>query len=132
MGLTTEDSLRAPLPPTSAQAANSSDESQTHDTETLTDSPRVVIEPGRTWTGLRDLWAYRELLYFLIWRDLKVRYKQTFLGVAWAVIQPLLTMLIFTLIFSKVAKIDSDQIPYPVFAYAALLPWTFFATAIAS
>src|SRR5205809_2717522 len=79
---------------------------------------------------LGELWEYRELLYFLIWRDVKIRYKQTLLGAAWAIIQPLLTMLIFTLIFSEVAKIDSNGIPYPVFAYAALLPWTFFANAL--
>jgi lipopolysaccharide transport system permease protein len=81
-------------------------------------------------TMLRDIWSYRELLYFLIWRDVKIRYKQTLLGAAWAIIQPLLTMVIFTFIFGRVARIDSEGIPYPVFAYAALLPWTFFANAI--
>jgi lipopolysaccharide transport system permease protein len=79
---------------------------------------------------VRDVWAHRELLYFLIWRDVKIKYKQTLLGAAWAIIQPLLTMLIFTLIFSKVARIDSNGIPYPIFAYAGLLPWTFFANSI--
>lgn len=79
---------------------------------------------------LQNLWAYRELLYFLVWRDVKIRYKQTLLGAAWAIVQPLLTMLVFTLIFSTVANIDSNGIPYPVFAYAALWPWTFFANAI--
>lgn len=79
---------------------------------------------------VRDLWAHRELLYFLIWRDVKIKYKQTLLGAAWAIIQPLFTMLIFTLIFSKVARIDSNGIPYPIFAYAGLLPWTFFANSI--
>jgi lipopolysaccharide transport system permease protein len=76
------------------------------------------------------LWTYRELLYFLTWRDVKVRYKQTALGVAWVIIQPLLTMLIFTLFFGKLAGIPSDNIPYPIFAYAGLLPWTFFSNAI--
>jgi lipopolysaccharide transport system permease protein len=76
---------------------------------------------------LKDLWEYREVLYFLVWRDIKVRYKQTVLGAAWAVIQPLFTMLVFSLFFGRLAKIPSDGIPYPLFAYAALIPWTFFA-----
>lgn len=98
------------------------------------DHPLFVVEPRkrRELVNLKDLWAYRELLYFLIWRDVKIRYKQTLLGAIWAIIQPLLTMVIFFLIFSKVAKIDSDGIPYPAFAYAALLPWTFFANAIST
>ena len=84
--------------------------------------------------NLRDLWNYRELLYFLTWRDVKVRYKQTALGVAWAIIQPLFTMLIFTLFFGKLAGIEAQTggIPYPVFAYAGLLPWTFFSNALTS
>ncbi len=100
----------------------------------LPDEPLFVVEARKAGISfhLKDWWTYRELLYFLIWRDVKVRYKQTVLGAAWAIIQPLLTMLIFTFIFSKVAKIDSHGIPYPVFAYAALLPWTFFANAISS
>jgi lipopolysaccharide transport system permease protein len=96
------------------------------------DAPLFVIEARKSGIkfNLRDWWLYRELLYFLIWRDVKIRYKQTLLGATWAIIQPLLTMLIFTLIFARVAKIDSNGIPYPVFAYSALLPWTFFANAI--
>jgi lipopolysaccharide transport system permease protein len=82
--------------------------------------------------GLQELWRYRELLYFLTWRDLKLRYKQTLLGAAWAIIQPLFAMLLFTLIFGKLARVPSDEIPYPLFAYAGLLPWTFFANAISS
>lgn len=78
----------------------------------------------------RELWAYRELFYFLVWRDLKVRYKQTVLGVAWAIIQPLFTMLIFTLFFGRLAGVPSDDVPYPVFVYAGLLLWTFFANAV--
>jgi lipopolysaccharide transport system permease protein len=94
--------------------------------------PTVVIQPRR---GLFDLdlqavWQYRELLYFLTWRDVKVRYKQTVIGAAWALIQPLMTMLVFTVIFGKFAKIPSDGLPYPVFAYTALLPWHFFSQAI--
>jgi lipopolysaccharide transport system permease protein len=82
--------------------------------------------------GLAELWRYRELLYFLAWRDVKLRYKQTFLGAAWAIIQPLFAMLLFTLFFGRLAKIPSDNIPYPVFAYAGLVPWTFFANAISN
>lgn len=87
------------------------------------------IEPRGRWAALRlrDLWEYRELLYFLVWRDIKVRYKQTALGAAWAVLQPFLTMVVFTVFFGRLAKVPSDGIPYPVFAYAALLPWQLFA-----
>lgn len=96
--------------------------------------PSVRIRPSPKWAALnlRDLWAYRELLYFLIWRDIKVRYKQTALGVAWAIIQPLFTMLVFTLFFGKLAGLPSDGVPYPIFAYAGLLPWTFFSNAVSS
>ncbi len=82
--------------------------------------------------NLKELWAYRELLYFLTWRDVKVRYKQTFLGIAWAILQPLLTMLVFTIFFGKLAGIEAktEGIPYPIFVYAGLMPWTFFSNAI--
>ena len=98
----------------------------------LPDKPLVVIEPRKPWAALelKESWAYRELLYFLIWRDVKVRYKQTALGAAWAIIQPLFTMLIFTIFFGRLAGVPSDNIPYPMFAYAGLLPWTFFANAV--
>ncbi|HYR75239.1 MAG TPA: ABC transporter permease [Pyrinomonadaceae bacterium] len=100
----------------------------------LPDQPVVTIEPSKSWVALnlRDLWNYRELLYFLTWRDVKVRYKQTALGVAWAIIQPLFTMLIFTLFFGKLAGIEAQTggIPYPIFAYAGLLPWMFFSNAL--
>jgi lipopolysaccharide transport system permease protein len=100
--------------------------------DNLPDEPLVTIEANKAWSvaELRDLWAFRELLYFLTWRDVKVRYKQTELGVAWAILQPLLTMLIFTLFFGRLAGVPSDNVPYPIFAYAGLLPWTFFANAI--
>lgn len=90
------------------------------------------IEPSKGWISvrLRELWVYRELLYFLVWRDVKVRYKQTALGAAWAVIQPTMTMLVFTIFFGRLAKIPSDGVPYPVFVYAALLPWQLFAYAL--
>lgn len=89
----------------------------------------IRIEPSRGWVSLqlKELWAYRELLYFLIWRDVKVRYKQTALGVGWAIIQPVTTMIVFSVFFGRLGKIPSDGIPYPIFAYAALVPWTFFA-----
>lgn len=82
--------------------------------------------------NLRDLWVYRELLYFLVWRDIKIRYKQTYLGAAWAVIQPVFTMIIFSVVFGQLAKLPSDGIPYPVFTYTALLPWQLFAYALSS
>lgn len=95
--------------------------------------PIVVIEPTSGWLslGLREVREYRELLYFLVWRDVKVRYKQTLLGAAWAILQPTLTMVVFTLLFGKLAHIGSDGLPYPIFAYAGLLPWTFFAQGLA-
>ncbi|MBA4123895.1 MAG: ABC transporter permease [Acidobacteria bacterium] len=98
----------------------------------LPEKPVVVIEPSKSWVALnlRDLWQYRDLLYILTMRDIKVRYKQTLLGAAWAIIQPLFTMLIFTLFFGKLAGMPSDGIPYPIFAYAGLLPWTFFSNAV--
>lgn len=98
----------------------------------LPDEPLVRIRPGKSWSvvDFRELWAYRELFYFLVWRDLKVRYKQTVLGVAWAIIQPLFTMLIFTLFFGRLAGVPSDGVPYPVFVYAGLLLWTFFSNAV--
>ena len=104
-----------------------------HDNHQATGAgPLTVIEPSRRWVplNLRDLWAYRELLVFLTWRDLKVRYKQTLLGVAWAVLQPLFMMLIFTLFFGRLAGIASEGVPYPLFAYAGLVLWTFFANSV--
>ena len=90
------------------------------------------IQPGRGWAPLvlQDLWSYRELLFFLIWRDVKVRYKQTVLGIAWAVIQPLSTMVVFSIFFGHLGKIPSDGLPYPLFAYCALLPWQLFSHAL--
>jgi lipopolysaccharide transport system permease protein len=118
---------------------------ETLSTETETDVPSssgrvpsrvdkivVTIEPSKSWVPLRlaDVWQYRELLYFLTWRDVKVRYKQTLLGAAWAILQPLLTMLIFTLLFGRLAGIPSGGIPYPIFAFGGLLIWTFFSNSI--
>lgn len=99
----------------------------THEKEV--EVPTIVIRPPRKWVpvDLHELWEYRELLYFFTWRDVKLRYKQTGLGVAWAVIQPLFMMVVFSLFFGGLAKIPSDNIPYPLFSLAALLPWTLFA-----
>ncbi len=94
--------------------------------------PVTKIAPSRGWVALKlgEIWEYRELLYFLTWREVKVRYKQTALGAAWAIIQPLFTMLVFSLFFGRLAKVPSDHIPYPLFSLAALVPWTFFANGL--
>ena len=98
------------------------------------DDPPVVVDitPPQGWAslGLRELWEYRELLYFLTWRDIKVRYKQTVLGAAWAIIQPFMTMVVFSIFFGRLANVPSDDLPYPVFSYAALVPWAFFANGL--
>ncbi len=93
-------------------------------------APYYVIRPPRRWSlpDLRELWQYRELVYFFTWRNIKVRYKQTLLGVLWAWLHPFITMVVFTVFFGKLARMPSEGIPYPVFTYAALLPWNFFAT----
>jgi lipopolysaccharide transport system permease protein len=95
-------------------------------------APVVRIVPSRGWVSLRlgELWEYRELLYFLAWRNIKVRYKQTALGAAWAVIQPVCTMIVFSLFFGKLGRIPSDGVPYPLFSLAALVPWSFFANGL--
>ncbi|TXG84005.1 MAG: ABC transporter permease [Thermomicrobiales bacterium] len=101
-------------------------------TETLPAVPRIRLKPSNGWRALnlREFWQYRELLYFLSWRDIKVRYKQTALGALWAILQPLLTMLVFSLFFGNLAKMPSDGIPYPIFAFSALVPWTFFSNGL--
>src|SRR5882672_9498238 len=117
-------------PPTSQQklaASPASVEQFEHES-----APQILIEPDESGLkfGFGELWRFRELLYFLTLRDIQIRYKQTMLGAAWAIIQPLFAMLLFTLFFGRLARIPSDNIPYPLFAYAGLLPWTFFANAI--
>ncbi|MCQ3931020.1 MAG: ABC transporter permease [Chloroflexi bacterium] len=99
-----------------------------------TELPHLRIQPSHGWVSLKlgELWEYRELLYFLTWRDIKVRYKQTVLGATWAIIQPFMTMVVFSLFFGRLAKIPSDGLPYPVWSYAALVPWTFFASGLAT
>lgn len=95
-------------------------------------TPITIIKPSKRWVplDLPELWRYRELLYFLTKRDIKVRYKQTVLGGLWAIIQPFFTMVVFTLFFGRLAKVPSDGVPYPIFVYAGLLPWTYFANAL--
>jgi len=101
-------------------------------TEKPDQPPTVRIEPSHGWVALKlnELVEYRELLYFITWRDVKVRYKQTILGIAWAIIQPFMTMVVFSLFFGQLAGVPSDGIPYPIFSYAALVPWTFFSNAL--
>lgn len=98
----------------------------------MSDPVEILITPPRRWPelDLGDLWAYRELVHFLVWRDLKVRYKQTAIGVAWAVLQPLVTVVIFTVVFGRLAGLPSEGVPYPIFALAALLPWQLFSAAV--
>src|SRR3954467_8674137 len=98
------------------------------------DRPTIVILPARGWQliNVRELWQFRELVFFLTCRDVKVRYKQTLLGAAWAVLQPAMMMVVFTVFFGRMAKVSSGDTPYPLFAFAGLLPWTFFATAVTS
>ena len=105
---------------------------QTPERESDRGRPTLLIRPSRGWAALdlADLWHYRELIYFLTWRDIKVRYKQTVLGGAWAILQPFLTMVVFSVFFGRLAGIPSDGLPYPIFAYCALLPWQLFAHAL--
>src|SRR5882724_5696071 len=125
--LATKTTQRPVLTEQSGVQANSCDP-----TYNLPEKPVVTIEARKSWVplNLRDLWACRELLYFLMWRDIKVRYKQTALGAAWAVIQPLITMIIFTYFFGKLAKLPTEGVPYPIFVYAGLLLWTFFSNGV--
>ncbi|HEV7906005.1 MAG TPA: ABC transporter permease [Pyrinomonadaceae bacterium] len=120
-------------PPTQAVTPPATTASHDADDDAaLQDKPLILIESEDA--GVRfafaDLWAYRELLYFLTWRDIKVRYKQTALGAAWAIIQPLATMLLFTLVFNRLAGLDTGRVPYPLFAYTGLLIWTFFSNSV--
>lgn len=96
--------------------------------------PHLRIQPSKGWVSLKlnELWEYRELLFFLTWRDIKVRYKQTVLGAAWAIIQPFMTMVVFSLFFGGLAQIPSDGVPYPIWSYTALVPWTFLSTGLAA
>jgi lipopolysaccharide transport system permease protein len=99
---------------------------------TQPEAPPLILRPSRGWASLnlKDLWVYRELFYFLTWRDLKVRYKQTVLGAFWAIIQPFMQMVVFSILFGNIAQLDSEGLPYPIFTYAGLLPWGLFSKAI--
>lgn len=123
--ITFAESRTSPVSPSASASSNDSADRRSPA------QPTVRIRPSRGWVplNLRDLWEHRELLYFLVWRDVKVRYKQTALGVAWVVIQPLATTLLFTIIFGNLARMPSDNLPYAVFAMAGLLPWNYFAGA---
>ena len=94
--------------------------------------PETVNEPKSGWqfVNLRELWEYRDLFYFLVWRDIKARYAQSVLGIGWAVVQPVFTMIVFTIIFGKLARIDSDGVPYAIFSFTALVPWTYFSNSL--
>ncbi len=111
-----------PIEPTSTAITPSQDDTP----------PTTIIEASKGWRslGLQELWEYRELLYFMVWRDVKVRYKQTILGVLWAILQPLMLMVVFTVFFGGLAQIPSDGVPYPIFNFVALVPWTFFANGL--
>jgi lipopolysaccharide transport system permease protein len=119
-------------PPSRTAAAAAADDADAAAALVLPERPLILIESEETGVQLAfaDLWSYRELLYFLTWRDIKVRYKQTALGAAWAIIQPLATMIVFTLVFKYLAQLDTGRVPYPLFAYTGLLIWTFFSSAI--
>jgi len=107
---------------------------QTDVTINSTQRPVTIIRPTHGWSALNlsDLWAHREMLYFLIWSDLKLRYKQTSLGAVWAVLQPLMTMIVYSIFLGRLARVPSDGIPYPLFVYTALVPWTYFSNALSS
>jgi lipopolysaccharide transport system permease protein len=124
------DPLAAAADPAATRDAASA--AAPHDADS--ELPITIIErqPGWKFVDLRELWKYRELLYFLVWRDVKVRYKQTVLGAAWAVLQPFATMVVFSLFFGRLAQLPSGGLPYPLFVFAGLLPWTFFSNAISS
>jgi lipopolysaccharide transport system permease protein len=132
MSANPSNSLRSPeITPLSQAAINSNPALEAREHESSQEHSQIIIEAE---AGHRldfpDLWRYRELLYFLIWRDVKIKYKQTVLGAAWAIIQPLFAMLLFSLVFGRLAKMPSDGVPYALFAYAGLLPWTFFSNAV--
>ena len=133
MGKTTSGAKVGTLPPTAAPPSpNGRTSTRPQPSVDLLGEPQVTIERTKSWTGLdpRYLWTYRELLYFLAWRDLKIRYKQTVLGVVWVILQPLLMTVIFTIFLGRLARVPSDNVPYALFAYAGLTIWTFFSGAV--
>ncbi|HKP37816.1 MAG TPA: ABC transporter permease [Pyrinomonadaceae bacterium] len=133
MSLRVDENVSAVAQPDFAPPSSNDPANQSNVLHVTPDKPVVVIKPTKAWAAIdfRELWAHRELLYFLVWRDVKVRYKQTLLGVAWVIVQPLFTALIFTIFFGILARVPSEGIPYTVFAFAGLLPWIFFSNAVA-
>lgn len=131
MGIPSTDSAGA-LNPTTQRVRASPPADPQEQPDSLPQEPLVVIEPGRSLAALelRDAWAHRELLYFMVWRDLKVRYKQTLLGVAWVLLQPLMMTVVFTVVLGRLIRVPSNNVPYPLFAYSGLVLWTFFSGAI--
>jgi lipopolysaccharide transport system permease protein len=119
-------------PAASGVAAGERSKAGASRSESGSDVPVTIIRPSAGWRSidLTELWQYRELLYFLVWRDIKIRYKQTVLGASWAIIQPFFTMVVFSLFFGRLAQVPSDGIPYPIFSFAALVPWMFFANGL--
>jgi lipopolysaccharide transport system permease protein len=133
MDLSTRENVNLLEPATRPTASNAKPE-QPPTALHLPEDPLVIIEPSRSWVALKlhDLWVYRELIYFLIWRDLKVRYKQTIFGVLWVIMQPLLMTFVFTIFLGKLARVPSGNTPYAIFVLSGLLPWTFFSGAVNS
>ncbi|PYS79824.1 MAG: phosphate ABC transporter permease [Acidobacteria bacterium] len=131
---TTEGSFNAPAAQATVRGEAARGEAVQPEEATFSGVPHVLVrsEESGVQLNLADIWAYRELLYFLAWRDIKVRYKQTLIGVAWVIVQPLMMMLIFTLVFNRFARLDTGELPYPLFAYSGLLVWTFFSVAVSS
>ncbi|PYS84033.1 MAG: phosphate ABC transporter permease [Acidobacteria bacterium] len=131
---TTEGSFNAPAAQATVRGEAARGEAVQPEEATFSGVPHVLVrsEESGVQLNLADIWAYRELLYFLAWRDIKVRYKQTLIGVAWVIVQPLMMMLIFTLVFNRFARLDTGELPYPLFAYSGLLVWAFFSTAVTS
>jgi lipopolysaccharide transport system permease protein len=134
MGTITGNSASTLEPSAADAAASTIRATPQHLSRDLPDEPLVIIQPSKLWAAFsfRELWEYRGLLYFLMWRDLKVRYKQTALGMVWVVLQPLLTTLVFTLFLGRVVGVRADGTPYPLFVFAGMLPWTFFMGAVSS
>ncbi|MFN7923988.1 MAG: ABC transporter permease [Bryobacteraceae bacterium] len=131
--LSTTEQLEKPEAPTAAPAAQANPAEATPKAARPAAAHAIMrIQPSHGWVSLKleELWSYRELLFFMVWRDVKVRYKQTALGAAWAIIQPLFTMLVFSLFLGKLGKMASDGVPYPLFNFAALVPWTYFASSL--
>src|SRR5437762_4264629 len=133
MAISEKVSLSASAMPSAAPDAAMAP-GEIHATELLPETPLIRIRVSKRWTAIElcEIWAHRELLYFLVWRDLKVRYKQTILGATWVILQPLLMTLVFAVFLGRIAQVPSGTVPYVLFLYSGLLPWTFFTNAVAT